>query len=805
MSGFNNNSSGDSGSNNPAQDMYLNVLSSMQQTLTGLTQRILETPTASSSAAHLPHVKLKEPGVYDGARDAEAIDEWVRAVEQHKNFFSMNDAQTIMFATTFLSSRANAWYRSIENTTECPSTWSDFKETLIFKFRPTNATLLARDRLSVIAQTTTVQDYVNRFMDVCVQLPTVSDDEPCDRFMRGVKSDELRAQLRGLKGEERTLDNSYNLALTWEGARDYGVNSINHGSPVHSTYVPQQNMVPASSDDPMSLVFMRDNKQLRRRGNGRNFFNNGDRSSSSRPPGRQPRAIITCEYCGLQGHTKWYCPQRKAAIRNMDSQAASRNRAGSSRSNNNNSSSLNLIHNNDNVNKDMDASDASNSAHYSDNVPHNSPSLYSSVDTCKDEDIVGGNNVGDNIESEVVVTGDTFLPAEMVPVIESSDTFVASDLPRLSFLNAAHSSSNNGLVLYKASVLGNHGSSRTIQVLVDTGATECYVSPTLASEVVGEIKSVDKEVETASGVVDKISEQFVFKMDLQGYTSMVSAFIYKPSKFDLILGRSWLKTHQPNLICEDDSIQIKTQDGSALVIIPTIVNDSKNTSSLQTMPLNYLISTKQAQRSIASGSEYCVLFVMDDNADNILMAQSVEHESQVTGDNRFWSELVKKYPSVFQDGLPGLPPERSFQHIIEFKDENVKPVNRQAYRISPAELDELKVQLKQLLELGLIRPSSSPYGSPVLFVRKADGTRRLCIDYRAINKLTIRNSSPLPRIDECLDRLQGSAYFTTLDLKSGYHQIAIKEEDIPKTAFNSRYGKLEFLVYRMHLLLSRPG
>ncbi|KAG2190801.1 hypothetical protein INT47_010410, partial [Mucor saturninus] len=109
-----------------------------------------------------------------------------------------------------------------------------------------------------------------------------------------------------------------------------------------------------------------------------------------------------------------------------------------------------------------------------------------------------------------------------------------------------------------------------------------------------------------------------------------------------------------------------------------------------------------------------------------------------------------------------------------------------------------------LLDLKLIRPSASPWGAPVLFVKKKDGAMRMCIDYRALNKLTVRNNHPLPRIDECLERLRGSAHFTSLDLKSGYHQVRIQPSDVPKTAFNTRYGQYEFLVLPFGLTNAPP-
>ncbi|GKA32890.1 putative nucleotidyltransferase, ribonuclease H [Tanacetum coccineum] len=155
--------------------------------------------------------------------------------------------------------------------------------------------------------------------------------------------------------------------------------------------------------------------------------------------------------------------------------------------------------------------------------------------------------------------------------------------------------------------------------------------------------------------------------------------------------------------------------------------------------------------------------------------------------------VVREFADVFPDELPGLPPAREIEFGIELIL-GAEPISKAPYRMAPVELKELKEQLQEMLENGFIRPSVSPWGAPVLFVKKKDGSMRLCIDYRELNRITIRNRYPLPRIDDLFDQLQGAKYFSKIDLRSGYHQLRVREQDISKTAFRTRYGHYEFLV-----------
>ena len=155
--------------------------------------------------------------------------------------------------------------------------------------------------------------------------------------------------------------------------------------------------------------------------------------------------------------------------------------------------------------------------------------------------------------------------------------------------------------------------------------------------------------------------------------------------------------------------------------------------------------------------------------------------------------VVCEYPDVFPEELPCMPPDRDIEFIIELVP-GTEPIAQKPYRMNPKELDELKRQLEDMLQKGLIRPSASPWGSPVIFVDKRDGTTRLCVDYRKLNDVTIKNKYPLPKIEDLFDQMNGARVFSKIDLRTGYHQLKVRETDIPKTAFITRYGLYEYTV-----------
>ncbi|GJR69994.1 putative reverse transcriptase domain-containing protein [Tanacetum coccineum] len=178
---------------------------------------------------------------------------------------------------------------------------------------------------------------------------------------------------------------------------------------------------------------------------------------------------------------------------------------------------------------------------------------------------------------------------------------------------------------------------------------------------------------------------------------------------------------------------------------------------------------------------------------SMVTSSQIETSSRAPRHIVFTGGNVLSFCKVFPEDLPGIPPTRQVEFQIDLIP-GAALVARVPYRLALSEMKELSNQLKELSDKGFIRPSSSHLGAPILFVMKKDGSFRMCIDYRELNKLTVKNRYPLPRIDDLFDQLQGSSIYSKIDLRSGYHQLRVREEDIPKTAFRTRYGHYEFQV-----------
>ena len=200
-----------------------------------------------------------------------------------------------------------------------------------------------------------------------------------------------------------------------------------------------------------------------------------------------------------------------------------------------------------------------------------------------------------------------------------------------------------------------------------------------------------------------------------------------------------------------------------------------------------LVNAGQMKRLVNSSKNFVLMLVKakEDEISEAFKGCDPKHKSKMV-------KIILAYDDLFQEPK-GLPPKREIQHEIQLHPDAPLP-NIGMYHLSILQNEEIRKQIQELVEKGLIRPSTSPCGSPIVLFPKKYGTWRMCIDNRALNKITIKNRYPLPTIDDLLDQLKNAIYFTKLDLHSGYHQIRIADSDIWKIAFKTKQGLYEWLV-----------
>jgi hypothetical protein len=240
------------------------------------------------------------------------------------------------------------------------------------------------------------------------------------------------------------------------------------------------------------------------------------------------------------------------------------------------------------------------------------------------------------------------------------------------------------------------------------------------------------------------------RIEIRGIDFLANLVVMGTQGLDVILGMNWLHRNKATVSCDKRTVKLVSPSRKEVV-------------------------TKLFMHDLEEGA--CHHLSVDGKEANLLEDIRV----------------VSKFPDVFPKDLPGMPPERNVEFAKELLP-GTAPISKRAYRVSGPELVELKKQIDELLEKGYIRPSTSPWAAPFLFVEKKDRTKRMCIDYRSLNIVTIKNKYPLPRIKDMFDHLRGASVFSKIDLTSCYHQLRIQPSDIPNTAFITKYGLYEFTI-----------
>ncbi|GKA13629.1 putative reverse transcriptase domain-containing protein, partial [Tanacetum coccineum] len=314
-------------------------------------------------------------------------------------------------------------------------------------------------------------------------------------------------------------------------------------------------------------------------------------------------------------------------------------------------------------------------------------------------------------------------------------------------------------------------------MLFDSGADRSFVSNSFSAllDITPYALDVSYAIELANGrTLETNTVLMGCTLGLLGHPFNIDLMPIELGSFDVIIGMDWLAKNHAVIVCDEKIVRIPY--GNEILIVQGDKGDKEKKSKLS------IISCEKAQKYMEKG---CQLF----------LAQVTVKENKDKSDEKRLEDVptVRDFPEVFPEDLPGLPPTRQVEFQIDLVP-GAAPVARAPYRLAPSEMEELSTQLQELSDKGFIRPSSSPWGAPVLFVKKKDGSFRMCIDYRELNKLTVKNRYPLPRIDDLFDQLQGSSVYSKIDLRSGYHQLRVRDEDILKTAFRTRYGHYEFQV-----------
>ena len=337
-------------------------------------------------------------------------------------------------------------------------------------------------------------------------------------------------------------------------------------------------------------------------------------------------------------------------------------------------------------------------------------------------------------------------------------------------------------------------------ILVDSGSTHCFISQDWVSRL-GPAGTAHT-VTTAAGD-QHVACSYDLSIELAGQSFAITAIALRlPSGVGLILGNDWCKHQRAELSWKTDPATCTFgPDMNRTTCDVTAIHKAAYYNHQRPPADTTLCSASSAHRAVDSSflvlvteqghvAPFCAHTEASASAED--KAEHAHIEDPALGADL--KQLLHRYNGVFPANLPAdLPPNRGVHLAIPLQEGSIPPTRR-LYRLSAPEREEMERQIQEMLSKGWIRPSCSPYGSPILFVKKKDGGMRMCVDFRMLNKQTIRNNYPLPRIDDLLDRLEGATIYSCLDMQQAYHQVRLSDQDTAKTAFTTPQGLFEYLV-----------